>query len=150
MKRQLYILLLTLTALFGFTARAQEVQTGPKISFTKQIHDYGTLRYGANGQCTFEFTNTGNAPLVITDAKGSCNCTVPEWPAEPIPPGGKGKIIVKYDTKKSGPINKSVTITSNAVNQPVVMLRIKGLVANAPTDGAPAEPIQNPPFKTKS
>lgn len=149
MKRHLYFLLLTVAVTLGFTAHAQQVQTGPKISFTKQIHDYGTLRYGANGQCTFEFTNTGNAPLIISDAKGSCNCTVPEWPKEPIPPGGKGKIIVKYDTKKSGPINKSVTITSNATNEAVVMLRIKGFVTNAPTDGAPAEPV-NPPFKTKS
>lgn len=122
-------------ATFGAnTLFAQEVQDGAKIEFEKDVHDYGTIKNGANGQCTFEFKNTGNAPLIISNAKGSCGCTVPSWPQEPIAPGAKGTITVKYDTKRTGAINKSVTITSNAVNEPTKVLRIKGEVL-APADG---------------
>lgn len=113
------------------------VEDGPKISFTKEIHDYGTIKNGADGSCTFEFKNTGNAPLIISNAKGSCGCTVPTWPREPIAPGAKGIITVKYDTKRAGAINKSVTISSNAVNAPEQIIRIKGNVLPAPEDGTP-------------
>ena len=58
-------------------AVAQQVGGGAKIDFKKETHDYGNIKYGANGECTFEFTNTGSAPLIISDAKGSCGCTVP-------------------------------------------------------------------------
>jgi hypothetical protein len=77
--------------------------------------------------------------LVISNAKGSCGCTVPEWPKEPIAPGASASIKVKYDTKRPGAINKSVTITSNAVNVEggIVTVRIKGEVLPAPDSGAP-------------
>ncbi len=114
-----------------------QVESGAKISFTKETHDYGTIKNGADGSCTFEFKNTGNAPLIISNAKGSCGCTVPTWPHEPIPPGAKGSIVVKYDTKRAGAINKSVTITSNAVNEPNQVIRIKGNVLPSPEDGTP-------------
>lgn len=117
---------------------AQEVaKDGAKIDFSKETHDYGTIENGANGQCTFEFKNTGNAPLIISNAKGSCGCTVPSWPKEPIAPGATGSISVKYDTKRPGAINKSVTITSNAVNEPSKVIRIKGNVKEAASSGAP-------------
>ena len=118
---------------------AQEVEKtdGAKIEFTKEVHDYGTVENGANGDCTFEFKNTGNAPLIISNAKGSCGCTVPSWPKEPIAPGASSKITVKYDTKRPGAINKSVTITSNAVNAPSKVIRIKGDVKPKPESGAP-------------
>lgn len=119
------------------TAVAQEVENGAKIEFEKEVHDYGTIENGANGECTFEFKNTGNAPLIISNAKGSCGCTVPSWPKEPIAPGKTGTITVKYDTKRAGAINKSVTITSNAVNAPTKVIRIKGNVKPAPASGAP-------------
>lgn len=138
MKKSLFTIMLAVVALIGFSkANAQEVQSGAKIDFAKETHDYGNLKYGANGTCTFEFTNTGNAPLIISNAKGSCGCTVPEWPKEPIAPGAKGKITVKYDTKKVGAINKSVTITSNAVNEPTKTLRIRGIVASPPEGASP-------------
>lgn len=119
------------------SVNAQEVQNGAKISFTKETHDYGTVKNGGDGTCTFEFKNTGNAPLILSDAKGSCGCTVPTWPKEPIAPGAKGVISVKYDTKRPGAINKSVTITSNAVNEPTKTIRIKGTVLPAPENGTP-------------
>ena len=115
-------------------------QSGAKIEFLNKDNtiDYGTVSKDSdNGLRTFEFKNTGNEPLIISNAKGSCGCTVPEWPKEPIAPGAKGAIRVKYDTKRPGPINKSVTITSNAINSPDMIIRIKGEVGPAPEGGAP-------------
>lgn len=112
-------------------------ESGAKIEFEKEVHDYGNVKYGANGTCTFEFKNTGNAPLIISKATGSCGCTVPSWPKEPIAPGAKGTITVKYDTKRPGPISKSVTITSNATNEPSKVIRIKGTVGPAPEGTTP-------------
>lgn len=137
MKKIFFTMMLAFVAAIGFNkAVAQEVQGGAKVEFAKEVHDYGNIKNGANGTCYFEFTNTGTAPLIISNAKGSCGCTVPDWPREPIAPGAKGKITVKYNTKNAGPINKSVTITSNAVNEPTKVLRIKGNVA-APAEGSP-------------
>lgn len=130
-----------ITVLSAKQTIAQEVVNGPKIEFKKDVHDYGELKYGANGTYTFDFKNTGNAPLIISNAKGSCNCTVPSWPKEPINPGETGKITVHYDTKRSGVINKSVTITSNAANDPSKILRIKGNVGNQPENSTPVKTV---------
>ena len=140
MKKALFSLLMIFVAAAGTTAIAQEVKNGAKLDFEKDVHDYGTVENGGNGTCTFEFTNTGNAPLIISNAKGSCGCTVPSWPKEPIAPGATSKITVKYDTKRPGAINKSVTITSNAVNEPTKVIRIKGNVKAKPVSGAPTNP----------
>jgi len=138
MKKVLFSLTVMFIAVFAFNkATAQEVASGAKIDFSKETHDYGDIKYGADGTCTFEFKNTGTAPLIISNAKGSCGCTVPEWPKEPINPGQKAEIKVKYDTKRPGPINKSVTITSNASNEPSKVIRIKGNVGAKPETGAP-------------
>jgi hypothetical protein len=110
---------------------------GAIISVDKEVHDYGTIENGADGTCVFTVTNTGNAPLVISLCKGSCGCTVPVCSKEPIAPGASSEITVKYDTKRTGPINKSVTITSNAVNNGSKVIRIKGTVKPKPTGGAP-------------
>jgi len=134
MKKLLFATLMSAVTLFSSnSASAQEVGgSGPAIEFKKDTHDYGDVKYGADGTCKFEFKNTGNAPLIISSAKGSCGCTVPEWPQEPILPGKTSVITVKYDTKRSGVINKSVTITSNAVNDPTKIIRIKGNVGAKP------------------
>ena len=140
MKKLLFTALLALSAsISGSYASAQEVstQTGAKIEFTKDTHDYGNVKYGGNGVCTFTFKNTGTEPLIISQAKGSCGCTVPEWTTDPIAPGETGTITVKYNTEKVGPINKSVTVMSNAVNEPTKTLRIKGNVAAAPEGTSP-------------
>ena len=113
------------------------------ISFEQEVVDYGTIEQGADGVREFVFTNTGKSPLIISNAVGSCGCTVPTWPKEPIKPGQKAAIKVKYDTKRIGAINKSVTITSNAT-EPTKIIRIKGTVVapkTTPTKeaiGAPA------------
>lgn len=113
---------------------------GPMIALDKEVHDYGTIAQGANGTCEFKVTNTGDAPLIITTCKGSCGCTVPQCPQDPVKPGESTVITVKYDTKRVGQINKSVTITSNATNAPEKNIRIKGTVeASANT---PASPVK--------
>lgn len=139
MKKLLFsLILLGSTAVVSNNSiKAQEVENGAKIVFSKEVHDYGTIKNGADGTCSFEFKNTGNAPLILSNAKGSCGCTVPTWPKEPIAPGAKSVIKVKYDTKRAGAINKSVTITSNAVNEPTKTIRIKGTVLPVPESGTP-------------
>jgi hypothetical protein len=135
-KAFLFFMTVVATTLFSSNTFAQP-ESGAKIDFAKEVHDYGNIKYGSNGTCTFEFTNTGNAPLIISKAQGSCGCTVPSWPKEPIAPGAKGVITVKYDTKRAGAINKNVTITSNASNEPNKVIRIKGNVAPAPEGTTP-------------
>ena len=99
----------------------------PYMQFDKLVHDYGQVMENGDGTCEFTVTNSGKEPLILTDAKSSCGCTVPEWPKSPILPGKSAQIKVTYKTSRIGLINKSVTITSNASNSPVV-LRIKGEV----------------------
>jgi hypothetical protein len=118
--------------------QAAEFVQGAKLSLDKEVHDYGKIKKGADGSCYFTITNTGTEPLTITNAKGSCGCTVPSWPKEPIIPGESAKMKVTYATNRVGPINKSVTITSNSVDGKVKMVKIKGEVLKpAPEDGAP-------------
>ncbi len=107
-------------------------QNGPKIEFKAKDNtiDYGTVsKKSDNGLRTFEFTNTGDAPLLITNVLSTCNCTVPIKPTEPIMPGKKGKIDVKY-SMIPGPIRKTITVESNAVNYDSgrIALKIKGEV----------------------
>ena len=109
-------------------AAQDSAATGPVIAFEKTVHDYGTIEQGANGQAEFKFTNRGTDPLILSRARGSCGCTVPTWPKEPIAPGASATILVNYDTKRVGPINKSVTVTSNCSKEPMKVLRIKGSV----------------------
>lgn len=112
-------------AAFGVISYAQETA---EITFKAEEIDYGKVKVGSDGVRVFEFTNTGKAPLVITNVSSSCGCTVPSWTKDPIAPGAKGKIEVKYDTNRVGPISKTVTVTSNAKQNPVKGLRIKGEV----------------------
>ncbi|MCG2418138.1 DUF1573 domain-containing protein [Aequorivita sp. F47161] len=115
--------LIALVAIVGFTAQAQQA----KISFKADTVDYGTIAKGSDGVRVFEFTNTGDAPLVITDVKSSCGCTVPKKPEGPVAPGASSTIEVKYDTNRVGPIRKTITVYSNA-SEPMVALKIKGEV----------------------
>ena len=106
-------------ALKGFTQEASIPAPAPnpnaaEIVFENDAHDYGTIKQGANGTFEFKFKNSGKEPLVISNAQGSCGCTVPSWPKEPILPGQGNVIKVTYDTKRVGPFTKTVTLTSNA------------------------------------
>lgn len=112
---------------FGLNLSAQEKTA--KIEFKTIEIDYGTIEKGADGVRTFEFTNSGDAPLIISNVKSSCGCTVPSWPKTPIMPGDSGEIKVKYDTNRVNPIRKTITVTSNA-DTPTVALKIKGEVVD--------------------
>lgn len=101
-----------------------------KIEFKTDVIDYGTIEKGADGVRVFEFTNTGNAPLIITRVTSTCGCTVPKKPEGPILPGQKGEIQVKYDTQRVNPIRKTITVLSNA-DTPTVALKIKGVVVDS-------------------
>lgn len=119
------LVLVLCVAFLSFSAFAQEKVA--KIEFKTEVIDYGTIEKGADGVRIFEFTNTGNAPLIISNVKSTCGCTVPKKPDGPIMPGETGEIEVKYDTNRVNPIRKTITVTSNA-DRPTVALKIKGLV----------------------
>lgn len=127
------LIAIAIFVLAGFaTAQAQKIA---KMEFRSETIDYGEIEKGSDGVRVFEFTNIGDAPLVIQDVKSSCGCTVPKKPEEPIMPGERGKIEVKYDTKRLGPIRKTVTVYSNA-DVPVKALKIKGNVIEPKADGS--------------
>ena len=134
------VLLIGVLVMMAGIAKAQDVkvsENGAEIEFENLVHDYGDVPYNGNGECEFRFTNTGNEPLIIQKPKSSCGCTVPSWPKEPILPGQSDVIKVTYKTTKVGPINKSVTVTSNAKVNSTVVLRIKGRVLEQPAETMP-------------
>lgn len=113
---------------------AEAVPTGPltTMEFEEEVFDYGTVMEGEKVTHMYKFTNTGKEALVISNAKGSCGCTVPDWPKAPIPPGETSEIKVVFDSKGKGAVggkanSKRVTITANT--DPVnTYLTIKGNV----------------------
>ena len=113
------------------TAKVAKVQ-GAGMAFENETIDYGTIAHNADGKREFVFVNNGTKPLIITNTQGSCGCTVPTSPKEPIAPGAKGIIGVKYATDRVGPFSKTVTVTSNAEGQPTKTLTIKGTVLPDP------------------
>ncbi len=125
------------------TKKATAVES-PKVDGAGMVYenetiDYGTIPHNADGKREFVFVNNGNKPLIITNAQGSCGCTVPTFPKEPIAPGAKAVIGVKYATDRVGAFTKTVTITSNASATPKV-LTIKGTVL---PDEKAAEPTKS-------
>ncbi len=110
------------------TVAATNTTSNAEITFETDVHDFGTIEHGANGSYEFKFKNTGTEPLIITEARGSCGCTVPTYPKNvPIKPGETQVIKVTYDTKRVGNFLKTVTIQSNAKTH-VSVITIKGTV----------------------
>lgn len=112
--------------------------TGPKtsIQFGEMDHDFGDIDQNTQNPKTFTFTNTGSEPLIISDAKGSCGCTVPNYPKEPIMPGETGNIDVVYSPgKQVNQQTKTVTITANT-EPATTVLRIKANVIADPNASA--------------
>jgi hypothetical protein len=101
---------------------------GPAIEFKDTEHDFGTIQQGGDGAYSFVFTNTGTDPLILSNVRSSCGCTIPEWPHEPINAGQSSAILVKYDTKRIGAFNKSISVYSNAGGEAPIVLHIKGTV----------------------
>jgi hypothetical protein len=101
---------------------------GPHLEWESSIVDYGEIKKGSDPVRKAIFYNKGNEPLVIKSARGSCGCTVPTWPKEPIMPGEKGVIEIRYDTQRVGPINKTVSVSTNE-NEEETRITIKGNIS---------------------
>lgn len=156
------IFLLSTFALIGFSSIAQDKRPQPmtapaaapapqtatpaqnpdlSIKFKEEEHSFGNIPEGPSASYDFEFKNIGKVPIIFSDVHGSCGCTVPTWPKEPILPGKTGKIAVTYSTQgRVGQINKTVTVTSNVGTK---ILKISGNVDKADTPAAPAAPAQD-------
>lgn len=126
MKKYLIVafLLMVVSSTFAQVANSQAPAAkvdGPVLTLDKPSHDFGTITQGDVVEKVFTFTNTGNQPLIITNVQTSCGCTTPEWPRNPIMPGGKGEIKVGFNS--AGKLNrqdKKLPIISNAVNDPAI------------------------------
>jgi hypothetical protein len=132
---------------FAQTKTAASNTAVPVMKFEKDEHNFGTIRQGDKVTYEFVFENTGNEPLIISQAQGSCGCTVPEYPKNPMKKGEKGTIKVTFDsTGKMGFQDKTITITSNAPDSPKI-LHVKGTIEqvamNIAPEGAPMEKPQN-------
>lgn len=118
-------------SLFSLAMYAQENEMvdpeAPVFEFETEVIDYGKIALNADGVRVFKFKNVGKTPLVISNIKSSCGCTVPKKPEKPIMPGETGEIEVKYDTKRPGGFSKTITIYSNA-SENMKRVRIKGII----------------------
>ncbi len=113
------------------------------FKFTEEEFNFGTIMQGDQVKHDFQFTNTGKEPLIISNAAGSCGCTVPEWPKEPIAPGAKSVIKVTFNSAgKQGVQDKTVTLQSNGTPNPMV-IHLKGNV-DKPIEQPAVDPINNP------
>lgn len=156
MKKLLFLPILALSVL---TASAQAPTTsgvdrpnGPVMKFNVLEHNFGTIKQGESVTYEFKFKNSGKEPLIINTAVGSCGCTVPEYPKEPIKPNGSGVIKVTFNSAgKSGPQDKTVTLTYDT--DKTVVLHMKGTVdvpATATPAQAPAAPANAAPAKDQA
>ena len=128
MKKSLVIIITLFFASLSIKAQEKPViSPQDSIIFQTTVHDYGSIVQSSDGSCEFNFTNKGKAPIILNDVKTSCGCTTPEWTRTPVAPGEKGIIKVTYNTNNVGAFAKSITVSSNAKNSPVV-LTIKGNV----------------------
>ncbi len=128
--KQVIILIAALT--FTFNLQAQQAVESPKVTtelqFVEQTFNWGEILQGETVQNVFEFTNTGTEPLIISNAKGSCGCTVPRWPTVPVMPGETASLLVRFDSKnKKGMQSKRVSITANT-EPAITYLTIKGKI----------------------
>ena len=160
MKKLFLMLSLAGASVFAFAQEATQTATpapdpnAPEFKWESTTIDYGTVKKGdeSNGVREFKFTNTGKSALIISSCRGSCGCTVPTCPTEPILPGAKGTIKVHYDINRVGEFTKTVTVTSNA-KSPNETLKIHGIVndpdaGKTPPSGAPVQPTPVQPAPT--
>lgn len=118
--------------------RDADAKNLPVMTFEKAEHDFGNIVQGTQVETVFKFTNTGKAPLIITDAKSSCGCTVPEKPKDPIAPGETGELLVKFNGSGSNQVMKTITVTANTANGKET-LRIKAFVTPKAQAGSPVK-----------
>ncbi len=142
MKQLFLSIQLILISIIGFSQPKMETLIAPVIAFESETIDYGIIEQGSDGERIFTFTNTSMVPLIISQAKKTCGCTVPSWPKEPIKPGESSSIKVKYDTNRLGAFAKTVIIFSNAERK-TIDLHIKGKIVAKST--VPSKPKQQVP-----
>ncbi|MEO8473231.1 MAG: DUF1573 domain-containing protein [Chryseolinea sp.] len=118
MKKYFFLMIVLAFAAEGFAQATTAKANGPVITFEKKTHDFGDLAQGDKVEQVYKFTNTGTEPLIITNVQVTCGCTTPKgWPRDPIAAGGKGEIVIAFNsTGKIGRQNKVVTVVSNASN----------------------------------
>jgi archaellum component FlaF (FlaF/FlaG flagellin family) len=119
-----------------FKMAGEGEKSNAKMTFESMAVDYGTVSQNSEPLRLIKFTNTGSDPLVIKNARGSCGCTVPNWPKDPILPGQSSSIEVRYDTNRIGKINKSITITTNEGDEPH-MIQVIGEIMKADEQSVP-------------
>ncbi|MEH6705025.1 DUF1573 domain-containing protein [Galbibacter orientalis] len=107
--------------------RDEAAKKMPVMTFEETEFDFGNIPQGQTVEKVFKFKNTGDAPLVVTDAKSSCGCTIPQKPEAPVAPGETGEILVKYNGSGRNAVTKTVTITANT-EKGTEQLRIKAFV----------------------
>lgn len=120
--------------------RDEAAKQVPVMSFEKAEHDFGTIEQNTPQETIFKFTNTGDGPLIITDAKSSCGCTVPTYPKNtPVAPGESGEMVVKFNGSGQNQVTKTITVTANTAKGSEI-LRIKAFVN--PKGAAPLGPTK--------
>ena len=139
MKKTFFLLAVLMVGLLSFSAfKAQPKKDGPMLTFKQEEHDFGRIREGVVAEYSFSYTNTGTQPLVLSEVRPSCGCTVPDWSREPLAPGKTAAIKVKYNSAgRPGRFDKTITITYNNTDDTKVLF-IKGEVIKS-TDN-----MQNP------
>ena len=121
-------LVFALFVIFSFnflSAQEKATTSSGDLTFMEDVINYGKIEKGAHGERVFKFTNTGSEPVVISQVKSTCGCTVPAFTKIPIMPGAEGEITVTYDTKRVGAFTKTITVVSNAKSQNMKLI-IKG------------------------
>jgi hypothetical protein len=124
------IVLVTAVSCSQTTEQSASKNNGAVIKFETLEHDFGSIPYKGDGSYIFVFKNTGKEPLVLRNVRASCGCTQPEWPKDPINKGKQGEIKVSYNTKITGSFSKTISVFSNATEEPIILV-IKGKVEEA-------------------
>ncbi len=118
--------------------RDQASKNLPVMTFEKSEHDFGSIEQNTPQETVFKFTNTGNAPLIITNATSSCGCTVPDPPKDPIAPGQTGELLVRFNGSGQNQVTKTITVNANTEKGSEI-LRIKAFVN--PKGATPGSPL---------
>ena len=144
MKKLVFTLFLAVISVMAFSQDGTEGNKGPIMTFESMTVDYGTIEQNGDPLRIVKFTNTGDEPLIITNARGSCGCTVPVWPKEPIMPGQESKIEIRYATNRIGQFSKTVRISTNEENDGHT-ITVKGKVLKPEEiEGVPGTEKKNP------
>lgn len=139
--KKLLLALFVLTAAIAVNAQTQGGDPQAQIAFDQTEHDFGKIKEGTLATYSFTFTNTGKAPLILSNVQPSCGCTTPEWPKEPILPGTKATIKASFNSYgRPGTFQKYITVKSNATGGDVSLI-IKGTVEPTPVE--PVSPVRN-------